>query len=89
MGATRSSVEICLGPPPCSPTFESQAHHLHLFQFRVNFLSLCWEKDEKKQNRGRVRPIKNRFLNLSSPFFVTIFELDAAAAAAGELKNKK
>ena len=40
--------------PSCSPGFESQAHHLHLFNLQANFvlyLSLNFEKDENKHKK--------------------------------------
>ena len=36
--------------PSCGPGFESQAHHLHFFQFVLLKLLLELEKNENKQN---------------------------------------
>ena len=42
----------------CGPTFESQAHHLHFFQF---VLKLEWEKNENKQKEAGIGPFLKKY----------------------------
>ena len=45
---------FCLRLPSCGPRFESEALHLHFFQFVIE---LWCEKDKNKRKRGRDWPI--------------------------------
>ena len=44
---------FCLHLPSCSPGLESQAHHLHFYQF---VLKLYQEKNENKQKEAGIGP---------------------------------
>ena len=54
MLAADMALWYCLRLPSCGHQFESQANHLHFFQF---VLLKLWEKDENKQKGGRDWPI--------------------------------
>ena len=47
-----------LRQPTYVPGFQSQAHHLQVFQFRDLKLIFEWEKDESKRKRGWDWPLK-------------------------------
>ena len=42
----------------CGPGFESQAHHLHFFQFVL--LKLYRENNENRQKEAGIGPLKNQ-----------------------------
>ena len=55
-------IRLCL--PSCIPGFESQAHHLRLYQFIIDlfyefFLFVWCEKDENSNKRPRLAHLKN------------------------------
>ena len=51
---------ICLHLPSCRPGFESQAHHLHFYQFEFEW----WRVEKTKINRKRgLAHLKNLFIN--------------------------
>ena len=51
MSSKGAAIALCfrLRLPSCGPGFESQAHHLHFFQFVLLKLLLELEKNENKQ----------------------------------------
>ena len=70
--AAAISLWLRLFLPSCSPGFESQAHHLHFFQFILLKLQLEWEKDENKRKRGRDWPIFFRKCYTRRPGFDSV-----------------
>ena len=51
LGSRHSSM-VLSALPSCSLRFESQAHHLHFFQFVL--LKLIWEKNKNKQKEAGI-----------------------------------